>query len=136
MTEDSKHDADHPWLEYIRLVRSLTAEMDAALSALARNDLQQFESSVAAQERLCETERSVLQHLRRNLPPGKQFSLAAPKQLVAAGRDLRQQNRVYAAVLARGTQVCRALLSVYQESRGYSQEGRIAPPTHTWSCEV
>lgn len=136
MTDNRQIEADQTWLEYLHAVQSLSAEMNAALAALAGNDLKQFESSVAAQERLCETARGLFHLLRRDSPPGAQPALTS-QPLAAAGGELRQQNLVYAAVLMRAAQVCGALLSLYQESpRGYSQDGRIVPATNTWSCEV
>ena len=132
MSEDPKNGIAERWLEYLQLVRSLSTEMNAAVSALAENDLGRFESSVAEQERLCEKARCLSQSLRRNPQLG-----ASARELVVAGRELHQQNRVYAAVLARGAQICRALLSLYQESpREYLPDGRMASATNTWSCEV
>ncbi len=136
MTDNSQNQADEAGLEYLHAVQSLSAEMNAALSALAGNDLERFESSVATQERLCETARGLFHLLRRDSPPGVQPALIS-HQLAAAAGELRQKNRVYAAVLMRAAQVCGALLSLCQESpRGYSQDGRIMPATNTWSCEV
>jgi len=127
MTENAKNDAEPRSLDCLRLVRELSAEMNAALAALAGNDLQRFESSVAAQERLCETVRGLLSV--GNLQP--------TVQLAAAGRELRLQNRVYVAALTRAAQFGAALLSLYQgSSRGYSRDGRLASTRHTWSCEV
>jgi len=132
MTEDPKNGIAERWLEYLRVVQSLSAEMNAAVSALAGNDLGRFESSVAEQERLCEKARWLSQSLHRNPQLGM-----LPKEFVAAGRELCQQSRVYSAVLARGAQICRALLSLYQESpRGYSPDSRMTSATNTWSCEV
>lgn len=131
MTENTKNEAADRWLEYLQAIQSLSAEMNAAISALAGNDLERFESSVAEQERLCETVRGLSRLLRRSSHVG-----TSHKQL-AAGRELRQQNRMYAAVLTRAAQICAALLSLYQDSsRGYTQDGRIIPDTHNWSCEV
>jgi hypothetical protein len=59
------------------------------------------------------------------------------KPLAVASQELRQRNQVYAAVLTRAAQICRALLSLYLDSpRGYSRDGRTVTATHTWSCEV
>ena len=135
MTDNRQNEADETWLEYLHAVQSLSAEMNAGLAALAGNDLQRFETSVVAQERLCETARGLFHLLRRDSPPGVQPALTS-QQLAAVGGELRQQNRVYAAVLMRAARVCGALLSLYQESpRGYSRDGRIVPATNTWSCE-
>jgi len=132
MTEDANNGTDQKWLDCLHVVQSLSLEMNAALSALAGNDLQRFESSVAAQERLCDAARGVFQFLRQSSHPG-----VSPRELAATGRDLRQRGRVYAAVLTRSAQICGALLSLYQDSpRGYSRDGRVLPATHTWSCEV
>jgi len=131
MADHRQNDADETWLDYLHAVQSLSAEMNAGLAAMAGNDLARFESSVAEQERLAETARGLWQNLRAKPLP------AALPQLAAAGKELRQSSRVYAAVVMRAAQVGSALLSLYQESpRGYSRDGRAASATKTWSCEV
>jgi len=133
MTHNLQNEAEETWLDYLHAVQSLSAEMNAALAAVAGNDLARLESSVAAQERLSETARSLWQSMRAN--PG-QVPRIPLQQLAAAGEELRQNNRVYAAVLARAARVGSALLSLYQEApRGYSRDGRVVPTTNTWSCE-
>jgi hypothetical protein len=123
MTEHDKND------DCLRLLRALSAEMNAALAALAGNDFARFESSVAAQQRLCEAVRGLAQSSGGIPQPAT--------QLAAASQELRQQNRVYVAVLTRAAQFGAALLSLYQGSpRGYSRQGRLASTTRTWSCEV
>lgn len=128
MTDHEKNDADKPWRDCLHLVQSLRDEMNTALSALAANDLERFESSVAAQERLCESVR------------GLALSGAKPEpnaQLAAAGHELRRHNRIYLAALVRAAQTSAALLSLYQDSpRGYSPNGRDASTARTLSCEV
>jgi hypothetical protein len=131
MTDHHEHEANETWLDYLQAVQSLSAEMNAGLAAIAGNDLARFESSVAEQERLAETARALRQGLRGS-------SLPAPlPQLAAAGRQLQQGSRVYAAVVMRAAQVGSALLSLYQGSPpGYSRDGRALPNTKSWSCEV
>ena len=136
MTDNRQNGADETWLEYLHAMQSLSAEMKAGLAALAGNDLQRFETSVAVQERLCETARGLFHLLRRDSPLGVQPALTS-QPLAAAGRELRQQSRIYSAVLPRAARVGGALLSLYQESpRGYSRDGRGLPAANTWSCEV
>ena len=131
MTDYRQNEADETWLDYLHAVQTLSAEMNAGLAAIAGNDVARFESSVVAQERLTETARGLWQELREKARP------ASLDQLSAAGQELRQNNRVYAAVVMRAAQVGSALLSLYQESpRGYSRDGRAASATQTWSCEV
>ena len=128
MTEKDKHEADERGRDCLQLLHSLSREMKAGLEALASNDLARFESSVAAQERLCETGRGLTQLLGRSTQPTAHFA--------AAARELRQQGRVYATAVVRAAQVGDALLSLYQDSRGYSPDGRTLPVPPTWSCEV
>lgn len=104
MTENDKHDADRRGRDCLHLVRSLSAEMKTALAALASNDWERFQSSVAAQERLCESVRGLAQLLDGSPQP--------IAQLAAAGRELRHQSRVYATAVARAAQVCASLLSL------------------------
>ena len=130
MTDYAKNEANARWLEYLQAMQALSAEMQAALAALAANDLVRFEASLAAQELLCESARGLAKKLLRG-------DSRPTAQLAAAGHELRQQNRVYATVVGRAAQVCAALLSLYQDSpRGYSADGRTLPGPATWSCEV
>ena len=127
MTERDHNDAGQKSQECLALVRMLREETNAALSALAANDLQRFESSVASQERLCESVCALVQLGAK----------ATTVELAAAGRELRQQNRIYLAALVRAAQTCAALLSLYQDSpRGYSPSGQNAATSRTLSCEV
>jgi hypothetical protein len=137
MTEDQKNEAENRWLECLQAVQSLSAETNAAMAALAGNDLERFESSVAAQEQLCENLRGVLRRVAREPLPKGPLTVASLQPLAAAGRELRQRNQTLATVLTRAAQVCGALLSLYQDSpRGYARDGRNLPANHTWSCEV
>jgi len=131
MADQRQNEADETWLDYLHAVQSLSAEMNAGLAAIAGNDLARFESSVAEQERLAENARGLWQNLRAKPLP------APLPQLSAAGKELQQNSRVYAAVVMRAAQVGSALLALYQEPpRGYSRDGRAASITKTWSCEV
>jgi hypothetical protein len=128
MTEYANDATHERWLECLHVVHSLSAEMQAALAALAANDLKRFEGSVREQDRICETARGSA----RLLAAGSR-----PRAQLAAARELQQQGRVYAAAVARAAQVCAALLSLYRESpRGYAADGPTPPDCATWSCEV
>jgi len=130
----TNHEQNERWLEYLHAVQALSAQVEAAFSALGSNDLERFEACTAAQQRLAETVRGLSYLLRQN------FRTIAPvleQQIVATGKALQQQIRVYAVVLTRAAQAGSSLLALYQGSpRGYSQNGRLQPVTNTWSCEV
>ena len=128
MTEREQNDSGQKSQECLALVRRLREEMKIGLSALATNDLKRFESSVGTQEQLCENVRALAQSDAQ--PP-------RTAELAAAGRELRQQNRICLAALVRAAQTCSALLSLYQDSpRGYSPNGQSAVASQTLSCEV
>lgn len=128
MTDNHKSDADRRGRDCLHLVRSLQEEMSTGLAALAANDLQRFESSVAAQEHLCERLRGLVQSAGPKPQP--------TAQIAAAGHELRQHNRTCLAALVRAAQTCAALLSLYQDPpRGYSPNARDGSTTRTWSCE-
>lgn len=126
MTDNDNNDSGQRSRECLDLLRSLREGISEALSALAANDLPRFEASVAAQERLCESVRGLVQSTG-----------AKPASLPAAARELQQHNRIYLGALIRAARTCSALLSLYQDPpRGYSPNARDASTSHTWSCEV
>ena len=129
MTESDQSGAR--WLDCCQLLQELASEVKDGLAALSANDLESFESSVAAQERLCESARPLRTLLSQQTTP------APHQQLGSATLQLSQHNRIYLAAIRRASQTCAALLSLYQDSpRGYSPDGRVPPTTKTWSCEV
>jgi hypothetical protein len=52
---DEQIEAAEDWTASLAALRALSAEVQAALLALSDNDLQQFEASVAAQQKLCDS---------------------------------------------------------------------------------
>ena len=136
------------WAESLAALQALSAEINAGLMALSRNDLEQFEARVAAQQKICESlrgsrlwDRANLRALAADLkkavtavPPTASENPAVG--LMAVLRDLAHLNRVYANFVVRAQKVAQALLALHGSRQGYSREGKAISADHTWSCEV
>jgi hypothetical protein len=139
------------WAESLAALRALSDEVNAGLLALGRNDLQQFEARVAAQQRICDSlrtsrffDREKLRALAVSLKQAAAIAMVTPPvvespaaKLAAIQKDLVHLNRVYATFVVRAQKFFQALLSLQSATRqGYSREGKAVTAEHTWSCEV
>jgi len=117
-----------PKLDYLALVRALSEEIAAAISAIERNHLQQFQAAIANQEKLCHellTRRASASALAEN---GKH-------EVQEAHSTLAQLNRVYVRVMKRAKRCADLLLALYgHHGQGYGND--ILADRHSWSCEV
>jgi len=150
MADDYIQDAED-WAASLAALRALSAEVQAALLALSHNDLQQFEASVAAQQKLCDdlrassllksgNARALLADLKTAMASAfvRTSSTGTPHQRLAEiQKELAHLNRVYATFVDRAQKFFRILLRLNQGARqGYSREGKAVTADHTWSCEV
>jgi len=150
---DEKHTTDGTgeWPASLAALRALSTEINTGLLALSKNDLQQFEASVAAQQRICDELRSSgifdvtkLRALAAEIRKAVSIAATQPSaaeisaaQLFTVRKDLVHLNRVYAALVVRSQHLGQALLSLYNGARqGYSRDGKTVAEGHTWSCEV
>ena len=139
------------WAESLAALRALSEEVNAGLLALSRNDLQQFEARVAAQQKICDNlrhsrffDREKMRALAADLRKAAAIALVTPvapesptAKLNAIQRDLVHLNRVYATFVIRAQKFFQALLSLQSAHRqGYSREGKAVTAEHTWSCEA
>jgi len=138
------------WAASLAALRALSAEVQAALLALSHNDLQQFEASVAAQQKLCDSLRgsSLLKSNTRALIADLKNAAASAfvrmsssgtpaERLAEIQKELAHLNRVYAIFVDRAQKFFHILIKVNQGSRpDYSREGKALTADHTWSCEV
>ncbi|HUK25278.1 MAG TPA: hypothetical protein VLV49_11915 [Terriglobales bacterium] len=149
MSEAPKTADAKAWADSFAALRALSDEINTGLLALSRNDLQQFEASVAAQQKLCDSLRGLpvfnLEKLRALAGGLKKVALAAREESTAAQlekmlalqKELSHLNRVYAHVVVRTQDMFRILLALYKGARqGYSREGKPLSDEHTWSCEA
>ena len=121
-------DAIHPKskLDYPDLVRALSKEIAAAISAIERNQLKQLEAAIGNQESICHE----LLARRTSLSP---LAGARKHAVEEAHRQLAQVNRVYAGVLKRAKRCADLLLALY--GQGYGSDVPLAD-RHSWSCEA
>jgi len=139
------------WAESLAALRALSAEVNAGLLALSRNDLEQFEARVAAQQKICDNlrnsrffDREKMRILAADLRKAAAIAMVSPvasdtpaAKMGAIQRDLVHLNRVYATFVVRAQKFFQALLSLQSAHRqGYSREGKAVTSEHTWSCEA
>jgi hypothetical protein len=151
MEEKHNQSEAEEWAESLAALRALSEEVNAGLLALSKNDLEQFEARVAAQQKICDSlrssrlfDREKLKNLAADL---KQAAAAAmlvqpelenpSAKLAAIHKDLVHLNRVYATVVVRAQKFFSALLALHTAGgRGYSKDGKTVTAEHTWSCEA
>src|SRR3954470_24349732 len=114
MSEILLKDDTEAWTEAIAALRSLSAEVNAGFLALSKNDLEQFEARVAAQEKLCDSLRNsglfnaeklrilVTELKKAAASVRKQSSATEAQRLLEIQKELSQLNRVYANLVGRG----------------------------------
>jgi hypothetical protein len=113
-------------LDHLDLVRALSEEIGAAISAIERNQLKQLEAAIRNQESICH------ELLTRN---GSTSALAGTRKQAfeKAHSNLAQLNRVYAGVIKRAKRCADLLLALY--GQGYGNDVSLAD-RHSWSCEA
>jgi hypothetical protein len=118
--------AEQAELEHLELVHALSREISAAISAIERNDLQQFQTAITNQETIC-------------------HELVSRKWALGTNRDvvhqayvaLSQLNRTYAAVMKRSRRCVDLLFSVYGAcDEGYGKELPPLASRQPWTCEA
>jgi len=113
-------------LDHLDLVRALSQEISAAISAIERNQLKQLEAAIRNQEAICHA------LLASQSSPSR---LAGTRQpgVEEAHSHLAQLNRVYAGVVKRAKRCADLLLALY--GQGYGSDVSLAD-RHSWSCEA
>jgi hypothetical protein len=135
LNSDANRHEEH--LEKLALVHALCQAIAAAISAIEKNDLQQFKAQVALQETICH--RLSANH---TLPKQDTLNVGAPdarlrREIVVAHTKLAQLNRVYAALLKRSSQTVGTIISLYRSNgEGYNRGPVHLPQCRSWSCEV
>jgi len=122
----AKPDAIHPKLDHLDLVRRLSKEIAAAISAIERNQLKQLEAAIGNQETICHELLARKASLSQLAGTGKHAVEEAHSQLA-------QMNRVYAGVVKRAKRCADLLLALH--GQGYGSNVRLAD-RHSWSCEA
>ena len=108
-------------------LRELCAEIQAAISALASDDLKALEASVENQEKLADRLQNLFQ-------PG-QF-LNRVSAVPAEALELIQLTRVYSALLQRSMRTSRLRAVLCRSYRQHFATSGEPASANTWSCEV
>jgi hypothetical protein len=127
---------------YLEQMQELAHEISAAMDAIAANALSSFQESVARQEMLCAslatTANAVSEGMRSVEPPALSgVETAVASRVRAAGKELRELNLQYAALLRHSGRSIAILASLCRSCTGRFQEARGSRSKYqTWSCEM
>lgn len=128
--------------EYLQLLRLLALELDRAMLAIAENELETLEESVAYQETLSDRLHQLADELKSQ-PNGEPTSLPQlpdenlMRQIRTASDSLQHLNRQYAALLVQSSQSVAMMVSLFSSFQGQLREGsgpRLK--VQTWSSRV
>jgi hypothetical protein len=113
-------------LDHLGLVRALSQEISAAISAIERNQLKHLEAAIRNQETICHALLA-----SKGSPP--RLAEAGKPAVEEALSSLAQVNRVYAGVIKRAKRCADLLLALY--GQGYGRDVSLVDG-HSWSCEA
>jgi hypothetical protein len=142
MADTGAQDRDRQAREYLRVLRSLSGELERAILAISCNALTDLEESIAEQETLT-ARLGVLQRelsIRNNnhaaiLKPVLDRELVN-EVLVACG-VLQRLNKVYEAVLQHSSHSASLMASLLDSFKGHFQEASGPRLKYqTWSCQM
>jgi hypothetical protein len=128
--------------EYLQSLRALAAELERAMQAIARNDLKEFEESIAIQQSLCSGLGELANDLSAPLEVyaesmGARTDNDMTKQIQDASGVLQQLNHRYAALLQLSSRSVALMASLFSSFKGQFQEASGPRLKHqTWSCQV
>jgi hypothetical protein len=130
--------------EHLHLLQCLSAELERAMQAIARNAISDLEDSIATQEiltdRLSRLARELSAPLAGETDPGPAASGiddALLQQIHAASAALRRLNLRYSLLLQHSTRSVVMMTSLFTSLRGQFQE--VSGPRwkqQTWSCRM
>jgi aconitase A len=128
--------------EHLQLLRSLAGELERAMAAIAGNNLDELEDSVANQQTLSLRLSELADLVNAPAPPSRSpaaYSIDEnfKTQLRAANAELQNLNRRYASLLKHSSRSVAMMASLFSSFRGQFQEASGARLKHqTWSCQM
>jgi hypothetical protein len=128
-------------LEHLAQVHALSRAITSAISAIEKNNLQEFQTHLASQETICNrlsAARATLASITKaKTGAGENPDASLQQEIIEAHVALAQLNRVYAAVLKRASKTVGLIAALYQgQGAGYNCGPSGLPQRHSWSCEV
>jgi hypothetical protein len=128
--------------EHLRLLRTLAGELERAMQAMARNNLDELEESVANQQELS----LQLSHLADDLNHTAKASRSVAassiepdlmREIRAAAGELDKLNLRYSILLKHSSRSVAMMASLFNSFRGQIQEASGPRLKHqTWSCQM
>jgi hypothetical protein len=124
-------DRDKLGSQYLATIQSLSGELAGATAAIGRNDISALERHVEAQQDLCA---QILGMLK--LHPSLPEECCGLPPIISALRELRQNNRVYSALLTMSGRSHRVLMALCNSYRGSCNSVDHTPTSRKLSCEA
>jgi len=128
--------------EHLRLLRSLASELERAMDAMCRNDLEELEDSVANQQELSQE----LSQLASELGSSASASSPTPSQstdcdlmseIHTAAGELQRLNFRYSVLLQHSSRSVALMTSLFTSFQGQLREASGPRLKHqTWSCQM
>jgi hypothetical protein len=128
--------------EHLQLLRSLASELERAMDAMSRNDLQELEDSVTNQQELSQQ----LGRLADELGSSTQTSFPIPPQstdtdlmgeIRTATGELQRLNFRYSVLLQHSSRSVALMASLFTSFQGQLKEASGTRLKHqTWSCRA
>ncbi len=128
--------------EHLQLLHSLASELEKAMQAMAHNDLEAIEESIANQQELSRQLNSLADELSAPVP---ERPTATPEsidpdlmlEIRAAAAELEKLNLRYSILLKHSSRSVALMASLFSSFRGQFQEASGARlKQQTWSCQM
>lgn len=128
--------------EHLQLLRSLSAELERAMRAIAGNDLSELEESVANQQEISLELGELADEMR--ISALTQHAAAIDtiepdlmREIRDAAGELKRLNLRYSILLKYSSRSVAMMAALFHSFKGQFQEGSGARLRHqTWSCRV
>lgn len=128
--------------EHLQLLRSLAGELEYAMQAIARNDIDALEQSVAKQQEMSSQLGSLADELSASKTAEIPFSSdsidpAMMLEIRSAAGELQELNLRYSILLKHSSRSVALMASLFSSFRGEFQEASGTRLKHqTWSCRM
>ena len=128
--------------EHLQLLRSLASELERAMSAMSRNDLQELEESVTYQQELSQQLGKLADELCATSQPAYPLPTQSEDsdlmhEIRTATAELQRLNFRYSILLEHSSRSVALMASLFTSYRGQLQEASGPRLKHqTWSCQM
>jgi hypothetical protein len=128
--------------EHLQLLRSLADELERAMQAITRNDIEELEQSIANQQEMSSQFSSLADSL--SAPGEARIAFSSDSndsdlmsQIHAAAGELQKLNLRYSILLKHSSRSVALMASLFSSFRGEFKEASGPRLKHqTWSCQM